>query len=318
MPTAVPGIRLTRRGGYRAARLRSNLELLLLCLPVIVVLFLFQYLPIPGIILAFKSYKPLLGIFKSPWVGLRNFEFFFRSPLVWKVTRNTILYSLSFIVLTPVFSVTVAILLYEIQKAVWIKFYQTVFFLPYFLSWVVVSIIVYAFLNSDHGLINKLIVGLGGESVSWYTSPRYWPLIIVFMGLWKGVGYNTVVYYAGLVGIDPGLFEAAAIDGASRLQRTFRVTVPMILPLVIVLSILGLGRMFFSDFGLHFQVPLNSGPLLPATDVINYFTYRALMELQDYGMGTAMGLYQSVMGLLLVLGSNWAARKVSGGEHGLF
>lgn len=297
---------------------RRNLELFVLCLPVIVILFLFCYLPMPGLVMAFKRFKPLQGVWGSPWNGFKNFEFFTGSDQIWLVTRNTILYNLGFIVLTPLFAVSLAIILYEIGKKRQIKVYQTIFFLPHFLSWVVVSIMLYAFLNSDQGFVNQIIIAFGGEKISWYTEAKYWPFILIFMGLWKSVGYNTVIYYAGLVGIDPGLYEAAAIDGAGRWKRTLYITIPMLIPLLVILTILGLGRIFFADFGLFYQLPLRSGPLLPTTDVINYYTIRTLMIARNYGMGTAIGLYQSVMGLILVLITNWASKKVSGGEHGLF
>jgi putative aldouronate transport system permease protein len=297
---------------------KKELSLFLLCLPLVAILFLFNYLPMPGIIMAFKDFQPMQGLWNSPWIGLENFKFFFRSPQTWEVTRNTLAYNLAFIILTPVLSVTTALLLYEIGRSAFIKLYQTIFFLPYFLSWVVVSIMLYAFLNTRSGLLNVLIKSMGGDAVSWYTSPGYWPFILVFMGLWKNVGYNTIIYYAGLMGIDTTLYEAASIDGAGRFRRMRSITVPLLFPLIAVLTILALGSIFFSDFGLHYQVPLQSGPLLPAVDVINYFTYRALMEVHDYGMGTAIGLYQSVMGLIMVVVSNWGAKKISAGESGIF
>ena len=293
-------------------------ELFLLCIPAMIIFLLFYYLPMSGLVLAFKDFKPLLGIWGSPWNGLRNFEFFVRSSLIIDVTRNTLLYNGAFIIFTPICSVLTAIFLFEIGKKTYIKIYQSIFFLPYFLSWVTVSIMVYAFLNTERGIINSFLLRLGNEPVSWYSDLRPWPFIIIFMGLWKRVGYNTVIYYAGLVGINPGLYESALIDGANGIQRTLYITIPMLRPLVVVMTILGLGRLLFADFGLHFQVPLQSGPLLPAVDVINYFTYRALIDLRDYGMGTAIGLYQSLVGFLLVILSNWAARRVSGDGKALF
>ncbi len=261
----------------------------------------------------------MLGIFASPWNGLENFMFFFRSSLVWDVTRNTLLYNLSFIVLTPIVSVTFAIMMYEIAKRFWIKLYQTILFLPFFLSWVVVSIMLFAFLNTQSGLLNRLLMSLFGmDAIRWYTRPELWPFIIVFMQLWKNVGYSTVIYYAGLMGIDPSLYEAAEIDGAGRWQRTIRITLPLLSQLIVIMAILGIGRIFFADFGLFYQLPLQSGPLLPTTDVINYFTYRALIEIRDYGMAAAVGLYQSTMGLILVVATNLFARRISDGEHGLF
>jgi len=272
-----------------------------------------------GIVIAFKNFKPMLGIFRSPWSGLQNFEFFFRSSQMWLVTRNTLLYNLAFIVITPVVSVTFAIMMYEIGKKSFIKLYQTILFLPFFLSWVVASIILFGFLNTQYGLVNVLLTSLlGVPAIQWYTRPQAWPLIIILAHLWKSVGYNTVVYYAGLVGIDPSLFEAAEIDGAGRWHRIISITLPLLSQLIIILAILGIGRIFFADFGLFYQLPLQSGPLLPTTDVINYFTYRALTNLQDYGMGAAVGLYQSFMGLILLLITNYLARRISGGEQGLF
>jgi len=308
-----------RRSSLRRRRFKRNLSLFVLTLPAVLIVFAFKYLPMGGLVMAFKDYKPLMGIFASPWNGFENFMFFFRSSLIWLVTRNTLLYNLAFIVLTPIVSVSFAIMMYEIAKRFYIKVYQTVLFLPFFLSWVVVSIMLYAFLNTQSGLLNRLLMELFGmEAIRWYTRPELWPFIIVFMQLWKTVGYSTVIYYAGLMGIDPALYEAAEIDGAGRWQRTLRITLPMLSQLIVILAILGIGRIFFSDFGLFYQLPLQSGPLLPTTDVINYFTYRALVEIRDYGMAAAVGLYQSVMGLVLVVATNLLARRLSDGEQGLF
>lgn len=291
----------------------------MLVVPAFAVLFVFKYLPMGGIVLAFKDYSPLDGIFASPWNGFENFAFFFQSQQIWDVTRNTLLYNLSFIILTPIVSVTFAIMMYEIAKAAYIKLYQTILFLPFFMSWVVVSIMLYALLNTESGILNRLLEGLFGvEAIKWYTRPELWPYIIVFMHLWKSVGYSTVIYFAGLMGIDPTLYEVASIDGANRMQRIFRITLPMLTPLVIIMAILGIGRIFFADFGLFYQLPLQSGPLLPTTDVINYFTYRALVEVRDYGMAAAVGLYQSLMGLVLVVITNYLAGRLSDGEQGLF
>jgi putative aldouronate transport system permease protein len=291
----------------------------MLTLPAVGIILVFKYLPMAGLVLAFKDYKPMMGIFKSPWAGFDNFLFFLRSSLIWDVTRNTLAYNLAFIILTPIVSVTFAIIMYELAKPIFIKIYQTVLFLPFFMSWVVVSIMLYALLNTEHGLINRLLTGLFGmESIRWYTRPNLWPFIIVTMYLWKTMGYSTVIYFAGLMGIDPTLFEAAEIDGANRWQRIVHITLPMLSQLIVIMAILGIGRIFFADFGLFYQLPLQSGVLLPTTDVINYFTYRALVELRDYGMAAAMGLYQSVMGFILLLITNYLAKRVSGGEQGLF
>ncbi len=296
---------------FRRYTLKWNLELLVLTLPVVVTLFVFNYIPMFGVIIAFKDYKGPLGILGSPWAGLRNFEFFFRSSTVWNVTRNTLLYNTVFIFAGLLVSLVFALMLYEISRPAWVKFYQTAFFFPYFMSWVVVSIILYAFLNQEHGIINSLLNALGLQSVAWYAKPSYWPFILVFMHLWKAVGYSTVVFYAGLMGIDPEYFESAAIDGANGLQRTFKITIPLLAPIVIILMILALGRVFYADFGMFYQLPLQTGMLLPTTDVINYFVYRALIELQDFGMSSAVGLYQSIMGFILVVISNTIVTRLN-------
>ncbi len=313
---------MTRRAGRSSLRRRNfrrNISLFLLTLPAVSIIFLFKYLPMGGLVLAFKDYQPLKGIFGSPWAGFENFQFFIRSNLILDVTRNTLLYNLSFIVLTPIVSVSFAIIMYELAKPIFIKIYQTILFLPFFMSWVVVSIMLYAMLNTEHGLLNRLLSTMfGAEAIRWYTRPNLWPFIIVVMYLWKTMGYATVIYFAGLMGIDPSLFEAAEIDGAGRWQRIFRITLPMLSQLIVIMAILGIGRIFFADFGLFYQLPLQSGVLLPTTDVINYFTFRALVEIRDYGMAAAVGLYQSVMGFVLLLITNYLAKRISGGEHGLF
>jgi putative aldouronate transport system permease protein len=316
LPTSALG---RSRSSLRRGYIKRNLALFALTVPAIAILFVFKYLPMAGLVLAFKDYQPMEGIFGSPWNGFENFLFFVRSNLVWDVTRNTLLYNLAFIVLTPIVSVTLAIMMYEIATPIFIKIYQTVLFLPFFMSWVVVSIMLYAFLNTNSGLLNGVLTSLFGlDPISWYTRPELWPFIIVFMQMWKTAGYTTVIYFAGLMGIDPSLYEAAEIDGANRGQRTFRITLPLLSQLIVIMAILGIGRIFFADFGLFYQLPLQSGPLLPTTDVINYFTYRALVEVRDYGMAAAVGLYQSVMGLILVVATNSLARRISDGEHGLF
>ncbi len=320
MATAVTEIQTTlQRSSLRKRRFQRNMALLVLTLPALLVLIVFKYLPMGGLVMAFKNYRPLLGIFGSPWNGFDNFVFFFRSALIWQVTRNTLLYNLSFIVLTPIVAVTFAIMMYEIATPFFIKLYQTVLFLPFFMSWVVVSIMLFALLNSQNGIFNQLLMNLFGlQPVRWYTEPGVWPPIIIFAYLWKTAGYSTVIYFAGLMGIDPTLFEVASIDGASRMQRIFRITLPLLSPLIVIMAILAIGRIFFADFGLFYQLPLQSGPLLPTTDVINYFTYRALIEIRDYGMAAAVGLYQSLMGLILVIVTNFLAKRVSNGEQGLF
>jgi putative aldouronate transport system permease protein len=208
-------------------------------------------------------------------------------------------------------------MLYEITHRGAVKFYQTVFFFPYFLSWVVVGYTLYAFLNMRLGILNNLIAALGGQEMQWYTTPSYWPPILIFMNLWKTVGYFSVIYYAGLMGIDKELFEAATIDGASKLQTIRRISIPMLSHLMIILVILQIGRIFYADFGLFYHLPKDIGMLYETTDVIDTYVFRALRVTGDIGMASAANFYQAIMGFTLVMTSNLIVRKVSY-EHALF
>ncbi|MGQ9631004.1 MAG: ABC transporter permease [bacterium] len=313
-------MRSSERKAARGARLlnfEKNLELSLMALPALVLIFIFSYLPMFGIIIAFKTFKVNLGFLKSPWVGLKNFDFFFASQDAWRITRNTIGYNAAFIVLGLIISVAFALMLHEITRRAYIKFYQTVFFFPYFLSWVVAGYMLFAFLNMQYGILNGLLKALGLEPVQWYIEPEYWPPILIFMYLWKTVGYFSVIYYAGLMGIDRELYEAAAVDGASRWQMIARISIPLLSPLMIILVILEIGRIFYADFGLFYHLPRDIGMLYPTTDVIDTYVYRALKITGEIGMASAVNFYQAIVGFLLVVTSNYIVRKISS-EHALF
>lgn len=295
-------------------RLWFNKELLLLTLPGAIWFIVFAYMPMFGVILAFKDWRVHGGfwesLFKSEWVGLNNFKFLFASSDAWLITRNTILYNIVFIVLGIVLPVTLAILLKELYNKKLSKYFQTAMFLPYFLSWVVVSYCLYAFLSPDKGYLNAIRESLGMGPVSWYTEAKYWPFIIVLMSQWKGVGYGTVVYLASICGIDKSYYEAALVDGASKWQQIKSITIPLLKPVIIIMFINAVGGMFRSDFGLFFQLPKDSGALYPVTNVIDTYVYRGLMNLGNIGMTSAAGLYQSVVGLVLILTTNAIVRKV--------
>jgi putative aldouronate transport system permease protein len=271
---------------------------------------IFSYIPMVGILIAFKRYRYDLGIFGSKWVGLENFRFFFTSRVAGVVTRNTVLYNLGFIAITTLVSLAFAVMLNELKRG-WVKFHQTAMFLPYFLSWVVVSYIVLGLLDYGHGYFNQVRKLLGWQPIRWYFEPKYWPYILNIVHLWKSVGFSTLVYYAGIMGIDPAYYEAAKIDGASKRQLVRHITLPLLMPLVITLFILALGNIFRGDFGLFFFVPNNSSFLFSATDIIDTYVYRALTQISDLGMGTAVGLYQSVVGLIAVVLTNLAVRKIN-------
>lgn len=280
-------------------------------LPGFVYLVINNYIPMAGITVAFKQYNVRDGIYKSPGVGLKNFEFLFKTNDAWLITRNTILYNLVFIVLDAVLAITIAIILNEIASKKAKQFYQTVILIPFLISMVVVSYLVFAFLSNGNGFINNTILpSLGMNPVDWYNQSKYWPFLLVLVHVWKCLGYNCILYYATICGIDNSLYEAAAVDGANRLQRIMNVTLPSIRSTIIILTLMNLGNIFRSDFGLFYQVPMNSGALLEATNTIDTYVYRGLMQTNNIGMSSAAGVYQSVVGCILVLSANLIVRKI--------
>ncbi|MEF2246210.1 ABC transporter permease [Paenibacillus sp. IITD108] len=296
--------------------IRLNLPLLLLALPALLYFFIFHYLPMFGVILAFKDYKYSEGILGSAWAGLKNFEFFFSSQDAFRVTRNTVGYGAVFIVVGNIAAVSVALLLYEIRSKAALKVYQTSMILPRFLSWVIVGYITYAILNPSLGALNQLLQYLGYSPVDWYADPKYWPFIITFSDIWKHVGLNSIIYYAALMSIDPELFEAAKIDGAGRWKQMRSISIPSLVPVITIIAILAIGNLFRGDFGLFYQLPRDVGVLYPATDIIDTYVYRGLRQ-GDIGITAAVGLFQSAVGLVLVLVSNWIIKKTRP-ENALF
>lgn len=289
--------------------LKHNYEILLLTMPGLLFLIIFSYIPMFGLLIAFKDFEYSKGIFGSKWVWFDNFKFFFNSQDAFRITRNTILYNVGFIIIGTVFAVALALILNELGRKS-VKIFQTVFLMPYFLSWVIISFILYAFLNPDLGIINRIITAMGGEQIIWYSESKYWPAILVLSNLWKNVGYSSIIYYTGLIGIECTYYEAAEIDGASKLQQIFKISIPMLRPLIILLALLAIGKIFNSDFGLFYFIPMDSGILYEATDVIDTYVYRALKTIGDIGMSSAAGFYQSVVGFVLVLLSNKLVKKI--------
>lgn len=294
--------------------LRQNAIFLLMVLPGVIWLILFFYIPVFGNIIAFKDYRHsgqgfIDSVLQSEWVGLDNFKFLFQSSDAYIITRNTILYNLGFILLGLLFAVGIAIIFSEMRSKWLVKIYQTTILFPYFLSWVIISFFVYAFLSPDKGLVNNLLQDMGMSPISWYSSPDYWPFFLLFLGIWKGLGYNSIIYYATIMGIDPTYYEAAIVDGASKWQRIRYVTIPQLLPLVTILTILAVGNIFRADFGLFYQIPKNSGPLFNVTQVLDTYVYRGIAGTGDIGMAIAAGLYQSVVGCILVVTTNVIVRR---------
>ena len=300
-----------------AKRIRQSIPFYIMILPGLLYLLINNYLPLPGLQLAFKRLNYAEGVWGSPWVGLKNFKYLFRSPDSWIIIRNTLLYNTAFICLGTAFSVTIAILLNECSRE-WQKRFQTFIVIPYLLSYVVVSYIVYAFLGGENGMINnQLLRPLGFSDISWYTEDKYWPFILVFVNIWKTFGYSSIIYFASIIGIDRTYYEAAEVDGASALKQIRSITIPLLKPVLITMILLSIGRILYSDFGLFYQVPMNSGMLFDTTNTIDTFVYRGLMESNDVDRAAAANFIQSVLGFFLVLTANMIIRKTEK-EHALF
>ncbi|KRG16541.1 sugar ABC transporter permease [Virgibacillus soli] len=302
----------------RKANFIRYLPLFIMMLPGIIYLLLNNYLPMLGLVIAFKDVNYSVGILASDWVGFQNFKYLFSTRDAFIITRNTILYNGLFIVLNTIFAVAAAIMLNEIKNKFAARFYQSAILLPFLISMVIVSYLANAFLSTEVGFLNKTVLPLLGiEDISWYTEASYWPYILTFVSTWKGVGFLCVIYLAAIVGIDEEYFEAATLDGANKWQQIRFITIPLIMPIVIMMTLLAIGKIFYSDFGLFFQVPMNSGAIYDTTNVIDTYVYRGLIQLGDIGMSAAAGLYQSIVGFILVLLSNWAVR-VRSKDNALF
>ena len=305
-----------RPGSAALTERKETFHLDLMSLPGVLLLVVFNYLPMIGIVIAFKDYNPNLGIWGSAWNGLDNFKFFFTSQDAARTIRNTLMYSSSFLVLDLICAVGLALMFYNLRSRRALKFYNTVVILPRFMSPVIIAFIVYIILNPSYGLLNQLIIALGGSKIQWYSNSKYWPAILTITHIWQTVGMNCIIYYASLMSLDDSLLEAARLDGANKWQETWHVVIPHLIPVMVISTILGLGSLFQGDFGLFYQVPKDVGLLYPTTDVINTYTYRALQS-GSFGKSTAVSLFQSTMGCLMVLITNGIVRKVSP-ENSLF
>ena len=293
--------------------IKENLTLGSMTIPALVIYALFSYFPMFGVILAFKNYKVPKGIFGSDWVTpwYKNFLFFLTSQDAFRVTRNSILLNFLFIAVCTTCSVVFALLLFEVKKAYQVKIYQTINILPSFLSWVAVSYIVYALLDTNRGAVNKIIAAVGGEPVAWYISPQYWPVILLITRIWRDVGLSCIMYYASLMGIDTELFEAADIDGAGKFQKVIHISIPHLVPLVVMLVIMNIGSIFRADFGLFYNVTRNVPELYPTTDVIDTYVFRALMNNGNIPLSSASSVIQSVVCTITLITTNAITRKIS-------
>ena len=286
---------------------------LILLLPAVIYTLIFAYYPMTGIVMAFKKYNYSGGIWGSPWNGLENFKFFFQSGQAGLVTRNTVLYNIVFIAFNTILQIAVAILLTEIKSHAFRKVTQSIMFLPYFISWVVVGIIAFNILSYDYGFLNMILTSLGQEKISYYTQGKYWPAILLFFNCWKNIGYGSVMYLAAIMGIDTSIYEAATIDGANVFQRIFHVTLPMIRPTMIILILLSVGGIFKGNFDMFYNLVGTNGLLYNYTDVIDTLTFRALISSNNFGMSAAIGLYQSVLCFITIVLVNKAVKHFEEG-----
>ena len=297
--------------GKKKNALKEYWPLYLMMLPALLYLLINNYIPMAGMVIAFKKLNFAKGIWASPWAGIKNFKFLFASKDAWIITRNTLLYNVAFILVNMVVGIAIAILITEVRNTKLKKVYQSAILLPFLMSMVILSYIVYALLSAENGLVNNSILPLFHiDSIQWYQEPKYWPVILIIANCWKGVGYGCLIYIASLIGIDPSFYEAARLDGASKWQEITKITLPSLVPTIITLLLLSIGRIFYSDFGLFYQVPMNSGVLFPTTNVIDTYVYRALIEQGNISMSSAAGVYQSLVGFCVVMLSNWIVRKV--------
>lgn len=307
-----------KRWRKRLKRIWKDRTLILMSLPALAMLILFSYVPMSGLVLAFKDFDYSLGLYRSPWCGLENFRLLFlNGGTYWRITRNTVGYYLLFTVTGTVCNVGLAIAVYELVFKKMGKALQSVLILPTFISWVAVSYLVSAFLQSNTGLVNQLLVHFGKEPIAFYLEKKYWPMILLIVKIWKGTGYGSVLYLATLTGIDTELFEAATLDGANRRQQRRYITLPMLLPMITIMTLLGIGSILHSDTGLFYQVTRNTGALYETTQVLDSYLLNAIMSSSDYSSMAAMTFYQSVVGCVLVVVTNMAVRKISP-ENSLF
>lgn len=308
--TTSPSSKIRKSSGF-LKELKVNKALFIMMMPAFIFIFINNYVPMFGVVIAFKNFNYADGFLKSPWSGFDNFQFLFKSSDAWTITRNTIGYNLVFIAIGLILAVTIAIVLNELRGQMASKIYQSVIFLPYFLSWVIVAYLVYAILSPDGFYNRSLAPLLKLTGIDWYAEPKYWIYILPIVNTWKVIGYSIVIYLAGITGIDQEFYEAAVLDGASKFQQIKSITVPFLVPLMVVTTLLALGNVFRSDFGLFYQVPRQQGLLNETTTVLDTYIYNALIYNGDLGMSSAAGFYQSVVGFFTVLFANWFIGKVS-------
>ena len=297
------------RGSVR--KQHDNISYTLMSLPMIVFFVLFNYAPLFGLVLAFKNFNVRDGIFGSPWIGLKNFEFFLKSQYASRITMNTLYLNFLFIVIGTAAALALALILKELHSRWFSRFSQSVLLFPSFISWVIVGYFSYALFNMDGGVLNTILKGVGRDPVLWYNWPEVWPLILLVAYLWKNTGYTCIIYLAGLSSINQEYYEAAEMDGCGKVRQMFYISLPLLIPLISLMTLMSIGRIMYADFGMFYNLTRDAGPLLQTTDVMDTFIYRSLRVTGDIGMSSAANFYQAVMGFILVAVSNYIVRKVS-------
>lgn len=292
-------------------KLKHWLPLYLMGIPGIAYLIINNYLPLYGLQIAFKKFNYQQGIWKSKWVGFDNFEYLFTSVQAFRITRNTLLYNIVFILLGTILGITVAILINEIVGKKMKTFYQTIILLPYLMSMVIIAYLVYAYLSPNTGLFNSILNFFGIEDINWYGEKKYWPIILVFVNQWKNIGFGMIFYLSAILGISKDFYEAAQIDGATKWMQIKSITLPLLTPTIVTLLIISMGGIFRSDFGLFYQIPMHQGTLMPVTDTIDTMVYRSLMQQPNMAMSSAAGFYQSIVGFILIVTVNSIVRKLN-------
>ena len=292
------------------AEFKKNKPLFVMILPAVVLTVVMAYLPMSGLILAFKNYRFDLGVFGSDWNGIENFRYLFESGTGWLITKNTIVYNLVNLITSQLLAILIAIFISEINKKFFKKISQSLIFLPYFISWVIVGTFVFAIFNYETGLLNSIIKAFGGDPVNVYDMPGIWPVIIACFNSWKWCGYNSVIYIAAIVGVDAEIYEAASVDGANIFQRIRNITLPSIRATIITMLLLNVGRILRGDFEMFYQIVGQNGQLFNATDVIDTYVFRSLLQNSNLGMSAAASLYQSVLCFVIIIVVNRIVKKV--------
>lgn len=282
-----------------------------MAVPGLLFFLVFSYFPIYGIMIAFKDYNFAKGITGSEWVGLKNFNYFFTSDDFWVILRNTLMLNMLFILFTTAAAVLIALMFNEIRNKYFKRISQSLIFLPYFMSWIVVGMIVQSLFGGEEPMINTWLQSFGLEPVNWMFESKLWPFILTVIRVWQGAGYLSIIFLAAITGISEDLYEAARIDGASKLQIVLRITLPLLVPTVMIMTLLAVGKIFNGDFAMIYAIIGDNSLLYPTTDVIDTFVFRSMRQLHDFGMSSAVGLFQSVMGLIFVIAANWITRRVS-------